>query len=122
MPKSLQYGKVSRELGPCGLPRPAQLERENGSERRRDWEKMQSPRCPARLQVNHCLLGAAKAASTPHSPAAALRFQPAQPQKQPLTLARKPRAGGGRPATSKRQTALLAERDTESHTAWVPTH
>lgn len=36
IPKSLQCGKVCRQLSPCRFPGPAQLKRKDGSERRPD--------------------------------------------------------------------------------------
>jgi len=89
VPKSLQYGKVSRQLGPCGLPRPAQLAREKRSERRRDQGKTQGPRSPP-VSMSTAASSTAGAASPQHSPTAAPRFQPAQPQKQPLAPAPSP--------------------------------
>lgn len=84
MPKSLQYGKVSRQLGPCGLPRPAELQREDRSGRRRDAGKGAGPKvllCVSPPQPLPPRPSAAPPLARPHrSPQPPARQSPEQQQ------------------------------------------
>lgn len=78
---------------------------------------MQGPRCPRVSKST----AASLTEPLLHSPTTALSFQPAQPQKQPLTITCKPRAGkGGETVTGERQMGLAAEMQEATLPGYLP--
>lgn len=125
MPKSLQYGKVSRQLGPCGLPRPAQLERENRSEQRRDLGKMQGPRCPRVSKSTAASLTQPLLHSRGCFPSAQPHHSPQLPASSAAEAAAHHRMQaqsrkGGETVTGERQMGLAAEMQEATLPGYLP--